>query len=91
MERQMDETNCVGIHCFAEAHSCKVLEKHSMEYILENFSAVSQQVRVLRLSLSKQFRHLSFLLNVLNCSQKAFILIQAHLPVLCKVSNVLRR
>ncbi|KAF3846386.1 hypothetical protein F7725_003464 [Dissostichus mawsoni] len=45
MERQMDEMNCVGIHCFAEAHSCKVLEKRSMEYIHEQFSSVSQQVR----------------------------------------------
>ena len=45
MERQMDEMNCVGIHCFAEAHSCKVLEKHSMDYILEHFSPVHKQVR----------------------------------------------
>lgn len=45
MERQMDEMNCVGIHCFAEAHSCKVLEKRSMDYILEHFSSVYQQVR----------------------------------------------
>lgn len=44
MERQMDEMNCVGIHCFAEAHSCKVLEKRSMEYILEHFSGVHKQV-----------------------------------------------
>lgn len=40
----MDETNCVGIHCFAEAHSCKVLEKRSMDYILEHFDSVYQQV-----------------------------------------------
>lgn len=45
MECQMDETNCVGIHCFAEAHSCKVLEKRSMDYILEHFGSVYQQVR----------------------------------------------
>lgn len=44
MERQMDEMNCVGIHCFAEAHSCKVLEKRSMEYILEHFNGVHKQV-----------------------------------------------
>lgn len=43
MERQMDEMNCVGIHCFAEAHSCKVLEKRSMDYIHEHFTSVSQQ------------------------------------------------
>lgn len=45
MECQMDEMNCVGIHCFAEAHSCKVLEKRSMDYILEHFGSVHQQVR----------------------------------------------
>ena len=45
MERQMDEMNCVGIHCFAEAHSCKMLEKRSMDYMLEHFSTVYQQVR----------------------------------------------
>lgn len=45
MERQMDDMNCVGIHCFAEAHSCKVLEKRSMDYILEHFNSVHQQVR----------------------------------------------
>ncbi|XP_023204149.1 kelch-like protein 20 isoform X1 [Xiphophorus maculatus] len=53
MERQMDETNCVGIHCFAEAHSCKLLEKRSMEYILENFSTVYQQEEFLSLCVDK--------------------------------------
>ena len=41
----MDEMNCVGIHCFTEAHSCKELEKSSMDYIMEHFSTVYQQVR----------------------------------------------
>lgn len=45
MERQMDEINCVGIHCFAEAHSCKELERRSMEYIQQHFSTVCKQVR----------------------------------------------
>jgi kelch-like protein 20/kelch-like protein 24/35 len=49
MERQMDETNCVGIHCFAEAHSCQTLEKRSMEYILANFKTVYQQVLLYRI------------------------------------------
>ncbi len=26
MERHMDESNCLGIHCFAEAHACKELQ-----------------------------------------------------------------
>ncbi|TNN85481.1 Kelch-like protein 20 [Liparis tanakae] len=53
MERQMDEMNCVGIHCFAEAHSCKVLEKQSMDYIHEHFSSVSQQDEFLSLCVDK--------------------------------------
>ncbi|KAM9745214.1 kelch-like protein 24 isoform 1-T1 [Menidia menidia] len=53
MERQMDEMNCVGIHCFAEAHSCKVLEKRSMDYILEHFSSVCQQEEFLSLCVDK--------------------------------------
>lgn len=53
MECQMDETNCVGIHCFAEAHSCKVLEKRSMDYILEHFGSVYQQEEFLSLSVDK--------------------------------------
>ncbi|CAK6963685.1 kelch-like protein 20 [Scomber scombrus] len=53
MELQMDEMNCVGIHCFAEAHSCKVLEKRNMDYILEHFSSVSQQEEFLSLCVEK--------------------------------------
>ncbi|KAM3598119.1 uncharacterized protein V6R79_013789 [Siganus canaliculatus] len=53
MERQMDEMNCVGIHCFAEAHSCKVLEKRSMDYILEHFNSVHQQEEFLSLCVDK--------------------------------------
>ncbi|XP_057673478.1 kelch-like protein 3 isoform X1 [Corythoichthys intestinalis] len=53
MERQMDETNCVGIHCFAEAHSCKLLEKQSMDYILEHFSSVCLQEEFLTLCVDK--------------------------------------
>ncbi|XP_051570772.1 LOW QUALITY PROTEIN: ring canal kelch homolog [Myxocyprinus asiaticus] len=44
MEQQMDEMNCVGIHCFAEVHSCHELERHSMEYIQQHFSSICQQV-----------------------------------------------
>ncbi|XP_068192822.1 kelch-like protein 3 isoform X4 [Antennarius striatus] len=53
MERQMDEINCVGIHCFAEAHSCKILEKRSMDYILEHFNSVHQQEEFLSLCVDK--------------------------------------
>ncbi|XP_023691353.1 kelch-like protein 24 isoform X1 [Paramormyrops kingsleyae] len=53
MERQMDEGNCVGIHCFAEAHSCSRLEKCSMDYILQHFSAVCHQEEFLSLCADK--------------------------------------
>ncbi|XP_048847325.1 kelch-like protein 17 isoform X3 [Brienomyrus brachyistius] len=53
MERQMDEGNCVGIHCFAEAHSCSQLEKCSMDYILQHFSAVCRQEEFLSLCADK--------------------------------------
>nr|XP_033771756.1 kelch-like protein diablo isoform X3 [Geotrypetes seraphini] len=42
MEQHMDETNCVGIHCFAEAHACPELRRRSLEYILRHFSRVSR-------------------------------------------------
>nr|WEX30467.1 Kelch-like protein 20a-A-3 [Carassius gibelio] len=53
MERQMDEMNCVGIHCFAEAHSCPELERRSMEYIQQHFSTVCQQEEFLSLCADK--------------------------------------
>uniref|UniRef100_A0A3P9HJI2 Kelch-like protein 20 n=1 Tax=Oryzias latipes TaxID=8090 RepID=A0A3P9HJI2_ORYLA len=65
MERQMDEMNCVGIHCFAEAHSCKVLEKRSMDYILEHFTTVCQQEEFQSLCVDKLTEIISSdLLNV---------------------------
>ncbi|XP_068606212.1 kelch-like protein 3 [Brachionichthys hirsutus] len=66
MECQMDETNCVGIHCFAEAHSCKLLEKCSMDYILEHFESVHRQEEFLSLCVDKLTEILaSDFLNVL--------------------------
>ena len=40
----MDEQNCVGVHLLAETYSCKTLEQHSMDYILDHFSDAYQQV-----------------------------------------------
>ncbi|XP_078096673.1 LOW QUALITY PROTEIN: kelch-like protein 24 [Mustelus asterias] len=53
MERQMDETNCVGIHCFAEAHSCVELQTKSLNYILQHFNVVQMQEEFLSLSAEK--------------------------------------
>ncbi|XP_039631374.1 kelch-like protein 3 [Polypterus senegalus] len=53
MERQMDELNCVGIHCFAEAHACTELVCKSMEFILQHFSTVCRQEEFLSLCADK--------------------------------------
>ncbi|CAB0007186.1 unnamed protein product [Nesidiocoris tenuis] len=39
----MDVSNCIGIHCFGELHSCTQLQIKSKEYILQNFPEVSAQ------------------------------------------------
>ena len=44
MERHIDINNCLEMYCFAENHSFKELEKRSLNYILEEFSAIYQQV-----------------------------------------------
>ncbi|XP_078502015.1 kelch-like protein 24 [Lissotriton helveticus] len=53
MAQQMDETNCVGIHCFAEAHSCLELQRQSFEYILQHFGRVCRQEEFLSLCRDK--------------------------------------
>ncbi|XP_069491089.1 kelch-like protein 20 isoform X2 [Ambystoma mexicanum] len=53
MAQQMDEINCVGIHCFAEAHSCLDLQRQSFEYILQHFGQVCRQEEFLRLCRDK--------------------------------------
>ena len=34
LERHMDETNCLGIHCFAEAHACTDLQQKAKDFAL---------------------------------------------------------
>ena len=41
MEGQLDITNCVGIHYFAQAHSCMELADKAREHIEKNFVEVS--------------------------------------------------
>ncbi|ROT77865.1 kelch-like protein diablo [Penaeus vannamei] len=40
LERHIDVSNCVGIHCFAEAHACHELTKKAKAYTLRNFTNV---------------------------------------------------
>ena len=53
MERHMDETNCLGIHCFAETHSCTDLQQKAKLYTLRSFSEVCEQEEFLNLSQQK--------------------------------------
>ncbi|XP_022244381.1 kelch-like protein 18 isoform X2 [Limulus polyphemus] len=53
MERHMDETNCVGIHCFAETHDCAELQQKSKDFILRTFSEVLHQEEFLNISVTK--------------------------------------
>jgi hypothetical protein len=35
MEKHMDASNCVGIHCFAETHACVDLQQKAKDYLLK--------------------------------------------------------
>ncbi|CAG0916317.1 unnamed protein product [Notodromas monacha] len=53
MEKHIDAHNCIGIHCFAEAHACEPLQQKAKEFILKNFMTVYVNEEFLKLSQSK--------------------------------------
>ncbi|XP_042218059.1 kelch-like protein diablo [Homarus americanus] len=53
LERHIDATNCVGIHCFAEAHACHDLTKKAKAYTLRNFPRVMGGEEWLNLPIEK--------------------------------------
>lgn len=53
LEKEMEPSNCLGIHCFAEAHVCTSLAEKAKEFALENFPEVAQEEEILLLSQSK--------------------------------------
>ncbi|GFQ65929.1 kelch-like protein 24 [Trichonephila clavata] len=59
LERHMDETNSIGIHCFAEAHACENLQKKAKEFTLRYFSEVMKHEELLTLSQSKLIEFIS--------------------------------
>ena len=59
MERNMDETNCLGIHCFAEAHACTDLKEKAKEFTLQYFPDVSQQEEFLGVTEEKLIEFIS--------------------------------
>jgi len=40
LDKNMDETNCLGIHCFAEIHSCTELMNKAKKYVLKHFQDI---------------------------------------------------
>uniref|UniRef100_A0A0P4WN36 Kelch-like protein diablo n=3 Tax=Scylla olivacea TaxID=85551 RepID=A0A0P4WN36_SCYOL len=59
LERHIDATNCVGIHCFAEAHACHDLSKKAKAYTLRNFTQVMTGEEWLSLPIEKVVEILS--------------------------------
>ena len=59
LEQNMDELNCVGIHCFAELHSCSELQQKSKDFILHHFQSVWPQDEFLQLAKVKLVELLS--------------------------------
>ncbi len=53
MQRNMDASNCLGIHCFAEAHACTDLQENAKRYTLGHFPDVCQQEEFLKLGQTK--------------------------------------
>ncbi|XP_071963391.1 kelch-like protein 24 isoform X2 [Antedon mediterranea] len=53
MQRHMDATNCLGIHCFAEAHACTPLQELSKTFVLKHFNHVSTTEDFFNLPCSK--------------------------------------
>lgn len=59
MERNMDESNCLGIHCFAEAHACSLLKDKAKDFALKYFAEVVKQDEFLHLTQAKVIEFLS--------------------------------
>lgn len=53
LERHMDASNCLGIHCFAEQHACTELQNTAKNYALMNFWEVFHQEEFLGLTANK--------------------------------------
>ncbi|XP_035231775.1 kelch-like protein 3 [Stegodyphus dumicola] len=59
LEKHMDETNCLGIHCFAEAHACEDLQQKAKDFALWYFRDVMKHEEILSLSQSKFIEFIS--------------------------------
>lgn len=59
LEHHMDETNCLGIHTFAELHSCTELRDKARDFACRYFAEVLRHEEFLSLSPSKLIEFLS--------------------------------
>lgn len=53
LESHMDTSNCLGIYCFAESHSCTELQQKALNFALKNFWNVAQNEEFLELTMEK--------------------------------------
>lgn len=53
LRRHLHPSNCLGIQCFAEIHSCHKLEENATKYAFENFTSLVQYDEFLDISLEK--------------------------------------
>ena len=53
LDKHMDETNCLGIHCFAEAHACTDLRNKAKSYVLKHFQGIVDQEEFLTITEAK--------------------------------------
>ncbi|KAL7641772.1 UNVERIFIED_CONTAM: hypothetical protein RMT77_007646 [Armadillidium vulgare] len=59
LERHIDSSNCVGIHCFAEAHACHDLARKAKGFFLKHFKKVMAMEEWLDLPVDKVVEFLS--------------------------------
>ncbi|XP_077979712.1 kelch-like protein 24 [Glandiceps talaboti] len=59
MAKHMDDSNSIGIHCFAEAHSCTELQEKSKHFVLEHFTDVLAHEEFNKLSHTKLIEFIS--------------------------------
>ena len=71
METQLDISNCIGIHYFAQIHSCDELRNKAKEHIEKNFTEVSQGEEFVSLTKDKVSEILSS--NELNVEKEEVV------------------
>lgn len=59
LEGEMDPSNCLGIHCFAEAHICEELSDKAKVYVTEHFTDVAKHEEILLLPKEKLIEFIS--------------------------------